>query len=115
MDRQEVAKRVRQGAKLLDLKRPGWARVINLQRLETRDCWVCVLGQLYGHYDSGLYRLFDGEGSARIAQAVAHGFTFAGDGTGARRLEEAWLDQAWEAEILRRTPGRVAEVQHGSN
>ena len=45
---------VEDGAKLLDQKRPGWANEINTETLEMHDFYSCILGQLYGHYFTGI-------------------------------------------------------------
>lgn len=38
--------RVRCGAEFLDERLPGWAEMIDIERLEMEDCSQCVLGQL---------------------------------------------------------------------
>jgi hypothetical protein len=45
---------VQAGAKLLDEKRPGWPQGINTERLNVSNTLDCVLGQVYGHFDTGL-------------------------------------------------------------
>lgn len=45
------------GAALLDQKRPGWYREIDLDQLEMGSDTKCVLGQLYGEYIKGRYTL----------------------------------------------------------
>lgn len=50
----DYAARVRRGAKFLDDLRPGWAGEINLVHLSLEDSCQCVLGQLYGHYITGI-------------------------------------------------------------
>jgi hypothetical protein len=49
---------VANGVALLDANGPAdWARQINLKRLNIHDPYNCVLGQLYGLYDTGKWRL----------------------------------------------------------
>lgn len=48
---------VAQGVALLDIKRPGWFKDIDLVRLELDNCNDCVLGQIYGYFDPGLRNL----------------------------------------------------------
>lgn len=44
----DVAERVASGAALLDEKRPGWWREIDLATLDIGDTCNCVVGQLIG-------------------------------------------------------------------
>jgi hypothetical protein len=41
------------GGTLLDAKRLGWEREIDLSDLSMDDACLCVLGQLYGNWTSG--------------------------------------------------------------
>lgn len=43
---------VRRGAAWLDEEEPGWAKAINLDRLDMLSGCYCVGGQLYGNYDA---------------------------------------------------------------
>lgn len=43
-----IAERVARGAALLDAKRPGWDRQVDLAVLDLEDCALCVIGQLFG-------------------------------------------------------------------
>lgn len=45
--------RVQKGAALLDEKRPGWEKEIDIGILDIMDGRWCVLGQLYGYYTIG--------------------------------------------------------------
>lgn len=49
----DLAAAVRRGAELLDAKHPGWAAKIAVDRLAMESCDDCILGQLYGHFNSG--------------------------------------------------------------
>jgi hypothetical protein len=42
--------RVADGARLLDLVRPGWEEKINIDELDMSSGRWCVLGQVYGSY-----------------------------------------------------------------
>jgi hypothetical protein len=53
-----IAERVAAGAALLDEKRPGWWRQVDLAVLDLEDCRLCVIGQLFGpewEYSRGSY------------------------------------------------------------
>lgn len=79
--------RVWRGAQLLDQRRPGWHRQVNLVMLDMSSPYWCVLGQVYradslhSGFSSGLARL-------RIHSAKAYGFY------GGRR--------AWTSEVRHR-------------
>ncbi len=45
-DMDSIQERVERGAKLLDEKRPGWWKKIDLDLLRLSSCFRCVLGQL---------------------------------------------------------------------
>ncbi len=49
--------RAARGAKLLDRRAPGWWERIEVSRLDLASCPLCVMGQLFGHYEQGLARL----------------------------------------------------------
>jgi hypothetical protein len=62
----ELAVRAAAGAALLDRHRPGWARRIDLDRLDLASAEDDVLGQLDGSFEEGLDALLDAEeGQAR--------------------------------------------------
>lgn len=91
--------RARKGAALLDEKVPGWRSRVHALKLDMKDCTLCVLGQLYGHYERGVFDLVNRGGlSYRVAAAsTAHGFDFETDnlseGTAAfELLNEAWRE-----------------------
>jgi hypothetical protein len=88
------------GAALLDQMRPGWANVINLNRLDLRGEYCCVLGQLYGSYSKGVQQVF-GEQLTREG-ALGHGFNqmSAPIDTYVQRWEA--LNAAWRVEIENR-------------
>jgi hypothetical protein len=53
---------VDQGAKLLDQEKPGWAKAVDLRKLDMRSTRTCVLGQVYGAYHTGTDALGLGSG-----------------------------------------------------
>lgn len=61
---------VQRGVAWLDTHVPGWAERIRLDRLDIGGQYSCILGQLFGSYDSGLCVVEQGE-----TWAIAHGFT----------------------------------------
>lgn len=68
----ETQERVRRGAQMLDRKNPDWFNEIDLDVLDLNDCHACILGQLYGTYSEGRYRI----GLDWDLQATgSHGFT----------------------------------------
>jgi hypothetical protein len=86
-----VAERVERGAALLDAKRPGWWRDIDLGRLDIWSCHDCIGGQLDGGYDATMDLL----GVWDVEEARDLGFDDRGlcpeDGEYAA-LTEAWRD-----------------------
>ncbi len=48
-----IAERVARGAALLDERRPGWAVEIDTGHLEMDCPNFCILGQIYGRFDTG--------------------------------------------------------------
>ncbi len=55
---------VSRGAELLDEKKPAWALMIDVDKLDIIDEANCILGQLYGTFHGGLRSLglIDGAG-----------------------------------------------------
>lgn len=98
-----AAKAARRGARLLDQREPGWHQAVNLTQLDISDGNACVLGQVfepqtewqqlaYGSgYNRGMYLLgLEYGGSCR------HGFA-------AYRCSYGQLEEAWTAEVEKRT------------
>lgn len=73
------AARVAKGVTLLDEKRPGWERLIDLDTLDIRDGNVCVTAQLSGesHWHTGMTQL--GLTGGDHGTYVSHGFNAEGD------------------------------------
>lgn len=98
--RRSVKAAVKRGAKLLDAKLgKGWARKVKVTRLELADCQMCVLGQLYGDYDTGIDELGDIDGPR-------HGFDQPdfSEALDFDSYHEVWasLNQLWRDEIRSR-------------
>lgn len=106
-----IIDRVRDGARLLDEQRPGWWQRIDILKLEMNNCSKCILGQLFGHYDSGLTRLFGSPDEAE--EASERGFdhdeefgAFTTDGQSAYKdrvnNQYSQLARVWIDEVLKR-------------
>jgi hypothetical protein len=52
-----IAARVAIGAALLDEELPAWPERVRPERLNMADCFLCILGQIYGEYVAGLEAL----------------------------------------------------------
>jgi hypothetical protein len=104
----DIQARVARGARLLDRVRPGWWQEINLKTLSLDDCWVCVLGQLYGGYKFGLSTLRR-EPETRNCYPEYFGFTVDNYGSRNELREFRSLTVAWRVEIARRA-GAAKEV-----
>jgi hypothetical protein len=87
--RMSVAERVERGAALLDEKRPGWWREIDLDALDIRSGCDCIAGQLGGYSETILELLPDEEGDEE--GEIAHGFDAEASPEFAP-LTEAWRD-----------------------
>lgn len=85
-----IRERVEAGAATLDTTagvNPGWRHDINLTKLNLDSVWRCVLGQLFGDYETGAGILgFTPYGSD---ETVANGFMSDWDGY---ELTEAWRE-----------------------
>jgi hypothetical protein len=83
------ASRVDQGAKMLDRKVIGWLDKVDFTKLDMNSVMNCVLGQVYGHYDTGLSKLF-----LNNSQSAVYGFTTSdyGYGSNMSELKQAWVD-----------------------
>lgn len=89
-----VEARVARGAALLDEKRPGWERKIDLAVFALDDGCKCVVGQLFGDYIDGI-GLLGCPGPWNTALDLEwerrHGFlTSYGESWSWEELEEAW-------------------------
>lgn len=53
----ELRANVERGIAWLDENEPDWRDVIEhhgWDRLDMQDCWACIFGDLYNHYDTGV-------------------------------------------------------------
>jgi hypothetical protein len=97
-----ITRRVAAGAALLDQVRPGWADLVDPQRLDMAAEYDDLLGQLYGHFQVGLDTLTPA-GVKPWAFAVAHGFDLP-------PAEASWgaygqLSDCWRRQLARRRDG----------
>lgn len=101
---------IQRGVQLLDAKREvGWENQISLPRLHLWSAFSCVLGQLYGDYVTGAWRLcIDADQDAQ-----QYGFVVA-DYTSpiSYVIEFATLTHQWKKEIrrLRKDSDRQSRV-----
>ncbi len=92
---------VTRGAALLDdavktgLLDAGWEERIDTDTLRLSSCHDCVLGQLAGHYATGMSSLFDGLDTDDINHASEYGFNVPLDDSKAdyAPLTKAWVDE----------------------
>lgn len=49
-----MTERVAAGITFLDKRKPDWRGYISLARLDTKNAFKCILGQIYGSYEFGL-------------------------------------------------------------
>lgn len=109
--------RAKVGAKLLDLLKPGWHKLIKIDKLQLSSCSTCVLGQLFGDYSAGAERLFamrsedsgedsgEGHGPGSVTEAaVESGFVIEnlGDPQYGGQGYYDNLTEAWKHEIRKR-------------
>jgi len=100
--------KVAKGAVLLDGIDPEWFDKIELEDLDMMECKFCILGQLYGDYESGLHEIgfhYDQKGHAR---RFDYGFSTSFSEGGSHRE----LTEPWKQEILNR---RQKETERNIN
>jgi hypothetical protein len=78
---------VKNGIRLLDEKVPGWAKRINLAKLDMESCHNCILGQLFGLYETGLYAI--GAVISNTKENTEEGF-FCHKEEDSDKLKEVW-------------------------
>jgi hypothetical protein len=115
--------RVARGMALLDQRRPGWHRNINLDRLDIASYTNCALGQTYGSYGHGRERLgFYGNDSRDHGfQISVHTTPIVGWKAEYNALTVEWRKQIeerldteraeWERQERARRAGRTNEVR----
>lgn len=115
----ELAPRVERGMAWLDAHVPGWLDRIDMETLDIGDCDRCVLGQLFGSFDAGIFEVerterptdeVGGYGFTMLLRDVARDeYRFPID---RRECDRFWaaLREAWTTAILtRRHQRRDAE------
>lgn len=75
MDRSKVDQRAARGAALLDQVVPAWFFRIDLETLNIRNRFLCILGQLFGDYLDGRSWLFGDVHPEQPGLAAQYGFT----------------------------------------
>lgn len=88
---------VRNGAEVLDEKKPGWHKEVAVDELEILCSNYCILGQVYGHYVDGLDAL-----GIDMDESWMYGF-YGPHGGGPPgyydELEELWVKEITERRI----------------
>lgn len=98
-----IAARVEAGARLMDSRQPGWENGIDVDRLDLASNYKCVLGQTYGSFTMGAYRVFGIFGGANDGSA-RHGFNTTGTSASQAEVDREFylLTKAWRVEIAER-------------
>lgn len=97
MTPEQARERVARGVALLDEKRPGWERLIQLGSLNLSTCHECVLGQLGGTFGTFLGAMFP-QTSHPERMDLAYRCGFYAHGEGYSTLQSEWV-RAIEARI----------------
>lgn len=74
-------KRVEKGIAWLNKNKPGWSKIIKLEKLDLSETEVCILGQAYKNFWNAIIEDDGGEGTQGIltqAQAKKLGFMESG-------------------------------------
>lgn len=90
-----AAAMIAQGSVFLDIKRPGWDKCIDLNRLNTQSSANDILGQIYGDFNLGCEFL-------GISDTTV-------DRLGFRGGSDHHIDEAWKMEIMRRRAMRPSK------
>jgi len=88
-----AAQAAAKGAAVMDQRKPGWRKRINLEAFSVASVRACVLGQNYGSFNVGM----DALGLGRVA-AAEHGFIWPPGQVDNDELIRA-LDEAWRFQI----------------
>lgn len=80
-----LRERVEAGVNLLDQKVPGWAERIDVYTLNIASTRCCVLGQLFGDFGLGLFKLY-------LEPTGSKHFGFEGDIAEMEILTHLWRD-----------------------
>lgn len=88
----DYAAKVAAGIKLLDSKKPGWRDLIEVDNLSLESCDVCVLGQVFGAYETGKYELdLDNYDTKELGFNTDYSYS---------ELTQAWKDALGEDGLL---------------
>ena len=90
--------RVAKGAALLDEMEPGWYQKIDLVTLNLRNCFSCVIGQVYGEYTENTLRSLDLD----FSSDADFGFNIIYSDEDEANSCYYTLTSLWENEILQR-------------
>jgi hypothetical protein len=98
--------RVARGVKLLDIVNPGWHEKINIEELYLRQCWKCVLGQLYGTYSEGILLL-----PMEMEDAYKFGFNIFNTNDTPLEIHFSYqeLEEEWKKQIRAKVENEVDE------
>ncbi len=112
---EDLARRVRRGAILLDAALPGWAGRLDLDRLDIESYTDDVLGQLYGEFHRGCSVLGCCRWSRGDWQASDYGFGFPNGSPLWSTADdviwgEATLEEVWGREVRVRLEGEGVEL-----
>ena len=92
------------GRDLLNERKPGWFRDMDLTRFHISYPWDCVLGQVYGGYRKGLQELF----GALVPSGKPWEYGFLGEDD----AEDVLLNSEWTA-IIAELQAEDARTAHG--
>jgi len=84
----EIDECIARGVALLDARRPGWYRDVDIDILDMCAPDVCILGQLYGSYSDGKWLL-----GLEFRSGGRYGFDVYEDDDGDWSFED--LDNRW--------------------
>jgi len=94
-----AAQAVAKGAAVMDERKPGWRKRVNLEAFSVASVRSCVLGQCYGSFNAGTEAL----GLGRVGAAEL-GFIWQIGQVDNADLISA-LDEAWRAQITGKRAG----------
>lgn len=91
----DLKQRVIKGAQLLDSERPNWFTQIDTDKLHMSSLCDCILGQVYGDFETGTKELFTGD---ECETCVSYGFDWflkerEENGNIQFELERLWKEQ----------------------
>lgn len=102
--RDQRLQRVLNGIQLLDLRAKGWLDKVSLATLDMTSRCDCILGQIYGNYQTGKIELFRDRSADAFPQEISieaanHGFTYLVPRDDADKFAET--REIWAVEITR--------------